>query len=214
MGLFQGRPRKVQPFEVVPSRRGRGRASRPQVLSERDQHISRLLGQYLTQAEIARRLGISQSVVSKTLARIDAYWRESAAADMDARKRRELRELDDMEREVIEAGLTALEANDLAMQLQAFDRRLKVKERRAKLLGLDAPTKVAPTNPAGDEAYEFYTDLSNTERARILVSWFESGAAPALSSPDAADLPEGMEAAPDSERPGADDHGGAGEPDA
>lgn len=35
--------------------------------------------------------------------------------------------------------------------LQAVDRVLRIMERRAKLLGLDAPVKVARTNPAGDE---------------------------------------------------------------
>lgn len=37
--------------------------------------------------------------------------------------------------------------------LGAIDRYLKIAERRSKLLGLDAPTKVAPTNPEGDESY-------------------------------------------------------------
>lgn len=36
----------------------------------------------------------------------------------------------------------------------AADVARKVSESRRKLLGLDAPTKVAPTNPAGDKPYE------------------------------------------------------------
>ena len=42
---------------------------------------------------------------------------------------------------------------DLAPKLSAVDRAVKLMERRAKLLGLDAPTKVAPTNPNGDQPY-------------------------------------------------------------
>lgn len=35
----------------------------------------------------------------------------------------------------------------------AVDRCIKISERRAKLLGLDAPVKVAPTSPDGSEEY-------------------------------------------------------------
>ena len=38
--------------------------------------------------------------------------------------------------------------------LHAVDRVLKIMERRAKLLGLDAPVKVAPTDPTGDFVYD------------------------------------------------------------
>jgi hypothetical protein len=37
--------------------------------------------------------------------------------------------------------------------LKAIDRALKIMERRSKLLGLDAPQKVAPTDPTGLEPY-------------------------------------------------------------
>lgn len=48
----------------------------------------------------------------------------------------------------------------------AIDRALKIMERRARLLGLDAPVKVAPTNPAGDKPYSA-EDLSDDDLARI-----------------------------------------------
>lgn len=43
---------------------------------------------------------------------------------------------------------------DVAPKLQAMDRILKIMERRAKLLGLDMPTKIAPTDPSGEESFE------------------------------------------------------------
>ena len=50
--------------------------------------------------------------------------------------------------------------------LLAIDRVLKILERRAKLCGLDAPTKVAPTTPEGAAAWQpeqapedFYQDV-------------------------------------------------------
>ena len=42
--------------------------------------------------------------------------------------------------------------------LEAIDRILKIMARRAKLLGLDAPTKVAPTDPSGEQEYSGMTD--------------------------------------------------------
>ncbi len=38
--------------------------------------------------------------------------------------------------------------------LQAADRVLKVMERRARLLGLDSPVKIAPTDPTGESTYD------------------------------------------------------------
>ena len=50
--------------------------------------------------------------------------------------------------------------------LFVIDRVLKILERRAKLMGLDAPTKLAPTSPDGQAAWQpeqasddFYQDL-------------------------------------------------------
>lgn len=40
---------------------------------------------------------------------------------------------------------------DDAPKLASIDRLLKIQERRARLLGLDKPTKVAPTNPDGSK---------------------------------------------------------------
>ena len=49
------------------------------------------------------------------------------------------------------------------------DRLLKIMERRAKLLGLDAPSKIAPTNPEGSQEYTGDL-LSNDERAARLLA--------------------------------------------
>ena len=43
---------------------------------------------------------------------------------------------------------------DYAIKLAAMDRLLKIGERRARLLGLDAPTKTALTDPSGDKPME------------------------------------------------------------
>jgi hypothetical protein len=51
----------------------------------------------------------------------------------------------------------------------AIDKALKVEERRAKLLGLDAPAKVAPTDPSGEEQYEGLTDDELVRRLMAIL---------------------------------------------
>lgn len=50
----------------------------------------------------------------------------------------------------------------------AIDRVLRLMERRAKLLGLDAPTKIAPTSPDGETPYA--PVMTDTERAARIAS--------------------------------------------
>ena len=46
---------------------------------------------------------------------------------------------------------------------------LRVMERRAKLLGLDAPQKIAPTNPSGENEFHSMSDEELLEIARGVV---------------------------------------------
>lgn len=46
----------------------------------------------------------------------------------------------------------------------ATDRVLKIMDRRAKLLGLDAPSKIAPTTPDGMETYQGMTERELDQR--------------------------------------------------
>lgn len=84
-------------------------------------------------AQIAEVLGISRSAAHKAVARaldkVIAEVRENA----DRLRALELERLDHLSRELWRQALKG--------HLGAIDRLLKVMERRAKLLGLDAPTK-------------------------------------------------------------------------
>ena len=53
--------------------------------------------------------------------------------------------------------------------LDALGKVLKVMERRAKLLGLDAPAKVAPTDPSGEGQYEGLTDDELVRRLMAII---------------------------------------------
>ena len=66
-----------------------------------------------------------------------------------------------------------IRVQDQGAVLSAIDRVLKIMERRAKLLGLDAPAKTALTNPSGDKpwntpaAVQFYLPSNNREPTTV-----------------------------------------------
>lgn len=59
-----------------------------------------------------------------------------------------------LELERLDALTYALWPEAMQRNLGAIDRLLRVMERRDTLLGLDAPTKVAPTTPDGTQAWQ------------------------------------------------------------
>ena len=66
-----------------------------------------------------------------------------------------LRELENQRLDEMQA---ALWEKALAGVFPAADRVLRIMERRAKLNGLDAPQKIAPTDPTGENPYTKMTD--------------------------------------------------------
>lgn len=130
-------------------------ASREQreLAHQRRQRISELLLQRIPAYRIAEMLGVSTVTVFKHKRELERIWQRELAEDYITLRTRELAELDEMERECIlkqnQASVLGLTPDDIAQmgssKLAAlladegawFDRRLKVKERRSKLLGLD-----------------------------------------------------------------------------
>lgn len=72
--------------------------------------------------------------------------RVQLAADAENVRQLELERLDDLLRGVWEDARSGV--------LPAVDRALKIMRHRGDLLGLDAPVKVAPTDPTGEREYE------------------------------------------------------------
>ena len=130
-----------------------------------------------------RKAGVSYEDIAKALG-----WAHKSGAFMAVR-----RQIAMVRREPAEALIT-LEAERLDKLLMsvwkqavngnfgAVDRVLKIMERRAKLLGLDAPTKIAPTNPEGDE--EFGAD-DRYLLGKLLSEPADSGTPNKTSTPDA-----------------------------
>lgn len=74
-----------------------------------------------------------------------------------------IQEAADQEGETVDYSAMARLASS---QFVAVERVLKIMERRAKYLGLDKPTKIAPTDPGGENPYD---DITDAERDRRLI---------------------------------------------
>jgi DNA-binding transcriptional ArsR family regulator len=103
-------------------------------IAERRKKVSQLYLRHQNQYEIARALGVSQQTVSLDIAALREAWKAEGVTNFDQVKEREAVELDEMEAEA------AIQFSR-RQNWEWFDRRIKVKERRARMLGLDAPVK-------------------------------------------------------------------------
>ena len=132
-----------------------------------------VLGWY--QADIARHVGVSQPTVSNDLKAIQKEWRQSAIRDFDVLRERELKKLDRLEREAWDAWDRSKKPAQQAVvntsgEMQSTQKKVTeqvgdpryleqiskcIASRRA-LLGLDAPAKIAPTSPDGEQPYHAY----------------------------------------------------------
>ena len=113
----------------------------------------------LSYSEIAKQLGISKGGCYKVVQR--------ALADVQ-------KELDDNagmlcveEADRLNSLQTALWDSAMEGDIMVIDRVLRIMERRAKLLGLDKPQKVAPTTPDGEQPYSPDSMTDAERRARI-----------------------------------------------
>ena len=98
---------------------------------------------HMTQEEIARREGVSRQTVSNDVKTLQLRWRQELVGDPAMIKAQELAELNDMERDCIRGY--ALTGDAVWLR-----ERRQIKERKAKLLGLDAPVRQEHTGPEGE----------------------------------------------------------------
>ena len=112
-----------------------------------------------TFAGIATKLNIPKSTAHKAVSTAIAILRE---------ENRELAlELMTLEANRLDALQMGVWSDAVKGDIPAINAVLKIMERRAKLLGLDAPTKVAPTKPRGDQPYQPGAMSAEERRARI-----------------------------------------------
>lgn len=131
-------------------------------------------------SEIGRRLGVTPTTVGRYLQQADDEWRQKSFESVDKAKWRQLRDLEWIrneakaawERSKLDAEATKVSVGDegggkkveRVTKGQTGDPRYLAEiratyEREAKLLGIDAPTKVAPTTPDGKKPYSLAVDV-------------------------------------------------------
>jgi hypothetical protein len=143
------------------------RAKKVDIVRRRDR-VADLYVQGLTQCAIAEELGVHQPTVCDDLKKIQRQWRESTVRNFDEAKEMELQKLDRVEREAwaawersqkpaqsttVEGDGTPKRSRKTISQRNGdpryLDTVLKCVAARRAILGLDAPTKIAPTTPDG-----------------------------------------------------------------
>ncbi len=91
----------------------------------------------MRQVEIAEQLGVSQAQISRDIKRILKEYRRDRIEDIEASRSKEAAGLDEMERDV---ALEFIRVKGTKASSSAWvNTRVRIKERRAKLLGLDKP---------------------------------------------------------------------------
>jgi hypothetical protein len=164
---------------MTATRKKRNKAQR----NNHRQRIADLRLQGHTIAQIVKATRLSESTVHRELRALADEWRESAADSINEHRVRELARLEIIERdawaewdrsrknyakEVTERLKGAGEKGDFETGPKVVRREtggrigeakflqiiLNAQDARRKLLGLDAPTKMAPTDPNGEKAYE------------------------------------------------------------
>ena len=120
-----------------------------------------LLG-HATQEEIARREGVARQTINADVKALREAWRKELIDDPVAIKAQELAELNDMERDCIRGYALSHDRTWIA------ERRL-IKERKAKLLGLDAPVRQEHSGPEGGPIpVQSQPDLSKLSTEELL----------------------------------------------
>ncbi len=100
----------------------------------------------------------SLATIQNDCAALKQRWRDEAFQDTAILVGMEWSKLDEAEK-------TAWQINDLTKRITMI---LKISERRAKLKGYDAPTKIAPTDPTGTKEYGMTDDERIARIAEII----------------------------------------------
>jgi len=104
-------------------------------IKERRMRVSELLKQRYKQFEMGDLLGVDRSTISKDIKAIHKEWMAQSLDNLHIVRLRELVDLDDMEKICIQK-LAAIKSPTQGSRW--MEERRKIKERRARLLGLDA----------------------------------------------------------------------------
>ena len=122
---------------------GGRRARTDTTIADRRRLVAGLYARRKTEETIAYELNVAQSTVSRDIAALKQQWRKAAAEDIADVIAQELAELDASEANLAEFAEDA--AATASTRIAAEVARLKVKDHRAKLLGMYAAQRLQVT---------------------------------------------------------------------
>jgi hypothetical protein len=108
-----------------------------------------LLSGVSDQSAIAKQANVDRSTISRDIKAIEAQWRAEAVADVAAAKGQDLARIERM--------IAGLWTQAIAGHLGAIDKTVKLLERKARMLGYDAPEKM---QVGGDSAAPLVVEIS------------------------------------------------------
>lgn len=111
-------------------------------INERRRKVAAFTLNKYEQQDIADLLGVHQSTISRDIAFLNKQWLAATENDIKKMKAREVAELERMERDAAAMYVTAKNSDRPKDAVAWMEERLKIKDRRAKLLGLDTPIKL------------------------------------------------------------------------
>lgn len=147
-------------------------------IAERQRVVGRMHLERIPQWEIAEKLSLTETIVSRDLKVIRAAWRAEAISDVGEATERELKALEASEKRLRASWDRVLAAKGMKPALRALAEckinaeLARIAGLRAKLLGLEAPTKLVHTGPDGQPIQHDVTargpDAATLEEERAL----------------------------------------------
>jgi hypothetical protein len=112
-------------------------------IEKRRTEVAPLVLAHFSYRQIAERLGVAPSTISEDVKAMREQWRQRSSADYGTFLAEETAKLDLLERELLPEALHG--GPEGGLNLQAVDRLLAIRDRRARMLGLDSPSRVEVT---------------------------------------------------------------------
>jgi hypothetical protein len=112
-------------------------------IEQRRREVAALVAAHWNYREIATRLGVASSTVSDDVKAIREQWRQRATEGYASFLAEEIAKLDLLEHELLPRALSG--GPEGGVDLAAVDRVLAIRDRRARMLGLDSPSRVEVT---------------------------------------------------------------------
>lgn len=132
------------------------------IIDERRAAVAKLVHARVPRYKIAKILKVTMRQVRSDIEWLRGQWQAESLHDFAEQREQELESLAVWEARLTEWCIKTRNSNYVRCIMD-------IKARRAKMLGLDQPTKIAPTNPDGTAPYAAYAALGEADLDKIIT---------------------------------------------